>query len=233
MSSQKKTLKALNNKQDLIMVSLKKFYKEKDNIEQLLPIVNGGSKLSLRIIDWFVTNYSKKNNVIYYLKRTKKGVNDYSYSKEGDDEYSDPFIVYIRYKSQLDGFQKRLFDPFCRIGKNGNRIEFFYDDKDSIVTTVGQLNFFKWAIENNILAYIKDNIAEIEQDMNKNIRKLSPTTKKNKKGKKKSNKAKQDKISGGTSQGNSQSKRRKRRELSVSATKTFNKHKFNIVLEFE
>ena len=185
MSSQKKTLKALNNKQDLIMVSLKKFYKEKNNIEQLLPIVNGGSKLSLRIIDWFVTNYSKKNNVIYYLKRTKKGGNDYSYSKEGNDEYSEPFIVYIRYKSQLDGFQKRLFDPFCRIGKNGNRIEFFYDDKNSIITTVGQLNFFKWAIENNILAYIKDNISEIEQDMNKNIRKLSPTTKKNKKSKKK------------------------------------------------
>ena len=61
-------------------------------------------------------------------------------------------------KSQLDGFQKRLFDPFCRIGENGTRIEFFYDDDNSIATTVGQLNSFKWAIENNILVYIKDNI---------------------------------------------------------------------------
>ena len=231
MDFQKKTSKVLNNKQDLIMISIRKFYNDKNNITELLPIVNGSSKLSLRIIDWFVTNYSKKNNVIYYIPRKKTSLKN-KYSSEATDVYSEPFIVYIRYKSQLDGFQKRLFDPFCRIGKNGTRIEFFYDDKNSIITTVGQLNFFKWAIENNILDYINDNIKSIENDMNKNIRKLSPSTKKNKKIKKKSNKSKIQK--GGTPPNtSSQSKRRKRRELSVSATKTFNKHKFNIVLEFE
>ena len=36
---------------------------------------------------------------------------------------------------------------------------------------MGQLNFFKWAIENNILKYIRDNINIIEKDMNQNIKK--------------------------------------------------------------
>lgn len=230
----KKTVKALNNKQDLIMVSINKFYKDKKHIGELLPVINGSSKplLSLRVIDWFVTNYSKKHNIIFYLPKRNKNITPV-YSKKGDDVYSEPFMVWQRYKSQLDGFQKRLFDPFCRIGKNGVRIEFFYDDKNSVVTTVGQLNFFKWAIDNNILTYIKDHIKEIENDMNKNIRKLSPSTKKNKKQKKKSNKNKaSDKVGGGNSSTSTKS-RRKRRELSVSATKTLNKHKFNIVLEFE
>ena len=229
----KKTVKALNNKQDLIMISIKKFYKDKNNINQLLPVINGSSKplLSLRVIDWFVTNYSKKNNIIFYLPKKNKNITPV-YSEKGDDIYQEPFMVWQRYKSQLDGFQKRLFDPFCRIGKKGVRIEFFYDDKNSVVTTVGQLNFFKWAIDNNILIYIKDHIKEIENDMNKNIRKLSPSTKKNKKPRKKSNKNKSNDKVGGNPPTTTKS-RRKRRELSVSATKTFNKHKFNIVLEFE
>ena len=29
-----------------------------------LPIINGESKISLRLIDWFVTNYSKKHFTI-------------------------------------------------------------------------------------------------------------------------------------------------------------------------
>ena len=33
-------------------------------------------------------------------------------------------------------------------------------------TTIGQLNFFKWAIENNILDFIDKNYHAIETDMN-------------------------------------------------------------------
>ena len=96
MDFQKKTSKVLNNKQDLIMISIRKFYNDKNNITELLPIVNGSSKLSLRIIDWFVTNYSKKNNVIYYIPRKKTSLKN-KYSSEATDVYSEPFIVYIRY----------------------------------------------------------------------------------------------------------------------------------------
>ena len=238
MDSGKKTLKISNSKTDLIMNSLHKFYNNKSNITQLLPIINGETKLSLRIIDWFVTNYAKKNNTIFYNSRQKGGkAKPKEYSKIAYEEYNEPFIVFLKYKSQLNGFQKKLFDPFCR----RSRIQFHYDkDKDKyIITTVGQLNFFKWAIENNVLHYIKDNIKEIESDMNKNIRKLSPSTKKNKKSRKNKDSKEKivkvdiTKISEKKSPSSNQSKRRKRRELSSSATKTLNKHNFNIVLDFD
>ena len=218
MSSPKKTSKAVNSKQDLIMRSLHKFYKESDNIDKLLKIVNGESKLSLRIIDWFVTNYTKERGTIYYIPKKNSNLDlPNPYSLEATNEYPKPFMVNARYKSQLDGFQKKLFDPFCR----RKRIIFKYNDNNSLETTVAQLNFFKWAIDNKILDYIKDNLKEIEVDMNTTIKKHSPKTQKVKK---KSNK-KHD-VSGGST------KRRKRRELSTSANKTLNKHKFNIVLDF-
>ena len=36
----------------------------------------------------------------------------------------------------------------------------------SIQTTIGQLNFFKWALENQVIKYIEDNYEAIEADMN-------------------------------------------------------------------
>ena len=41
-----------------------------------------------------------------------------------------------------------------------------YRDGQSILTTLGQLNFFKWALENGVIAYINDNYEQIEKDMN-------------------------------------------------------------------
>ena len=43
-----------------MLEKLKLFYEDGNNIKKLLDIVNSNSKISLRIIDWFVTNYSKK-----------------------------------------------------------------------------------------------------------------------------------------------------------------------------
>ena len=39
-----------------------------------------------------------------------------------------------------------------------------------IKTTVGQLNFFKWAIENNIISYIRQHIKDIEESMRSYVR---------------------------------------------------------------
>ena len=58
----------------------------------------------------------------------------------------------MNYKSQLKAFSKKQFDPFCR----RKRIKFDYEKSKNIITTIGQLNFFKWIIENKILDYIKD-----------------------------------------------------------------------------
>ena len=140
-------------KQDLLMDSLKEFYSVNDNLNKLLDILKNKSNISLRIIDWYVTNYSKKTNCNYTLVKDNK---------------SAMFNVYINYKLQLKGYSKKQFDPFCR----RSRIKFFYDKSKYIITTVGQLNFFRWAIINNIIDSILKNIKIIEKDMNDSYKKI-------------------------------------------------------------
>ena len=149
----------LTGKQYLLLIPLTKFFCKEQNINKLKSILDGESKLSLRLIDWFVTNYSKKNLVMYNLIKLKKELLDNDSGIETDDSntveyFSDYFNVFSDYKAQLKSLNKKNFDPFCR----RSRIKFFYDMNDYIITTVGQLNFFKWAIENYILEYIEKNI---------------------------------------------------------------------------
>ena len=183
--------KNLSSRQNLLMTTLYKFY-DNDNINKILPIIKGENNLSLRIIDWFVTNYSKKNNVIYIISKNKKG-----------KVVTENFSVHMNYKNQLKAYSKKQFDPFCR----RERIHFYYSKEHFLITTVGQLNFFKWLIDNNIITYIYDHLEIIEMDMNENINKHYKSKKKD--------------------------IRRKRKELSISATKTLNKHQFNIILDFD
>jgi hypothetical protein len=186
----KNNFKIISSKKDLLMQSLINFFTNRDNLDQVIPIITGKSKISLRILDWFVTNYSKKNNIHYQITLNNKIKN---------------FIVYLDYKSQLKAYSKRQFDPFCR----RERISFIDHDNNELITTVGQLNFFRWGIENNIIEYIKSNYDIIENDMNNSLRNLY---------KKK--------------EGNTNN-RRKRTELSVSATKTVNKHNVSIIVQFD
>ncbi len=72
------------------------------------------------------------------------------------------FLVHDNYKSQLKEYNKKNFDPFCR----WNRIRVYFDTKKYFYTTVAQLNFFKWAIENHVLDYILDSLDTIETAMN-------------------------------------------------------------------
>ena len=121
------------------MTSLSKFYLDEKNINILIPIVNGLSKISLRVLDWFVTNLCKKHNkVIHYQK----------------DGKPNKLIVHLDYKNQLKAYSKKQFDPFCR----RERINFIYGKGNELLTTVGQLNFFRWAIEYHVLDYINDNL---------------------------------------------------------------------------
>ena len=62
----------LSSKQSLLMTSLYKFYENTGNTDKLLDVISGQNNVSLRIIDWFVTNYSKKNNIIYSFKKIVK-----------------------------------------------------------------------------------------------------------------------------------------------------------------
>tara|TARA_B100000900_G_C20575690_1_gene715227 strand:- start:150 stop:545 length:396 start_codon:yes stop_codon:yes gene_type:complete len=131
------------------------------------------------VIDWFVTNYSKKHNIEY-------------------NNNSNIVNVYISYKSQLKSYSKKFFDPFCR----RNRINY----KQSLSTTIGQLNFFKWALTNGILDYVTNNYKTIESDMNNSI-------------------IKKNKVS--------TNYRKKRKELSKSSYKTLTKRNNRIILTFD
>ena len=223
-SPRKKTPPKLSIKQDLLLEKLKVFYENKDNMQNLLDIINSTSKISLRIIDWFVTNYSKKNYVIIPVKKSQINGDGRVVNKTKKKDIKMVSVdvnVFLNYKAQLKAFSKKHFDPFCR----RERVSFKYNETDSIITTVGQLNFFKWAIDNGIIKYIKDNLKEIEEDMNTNIKK--PKTK----SKKKKGSIKKEALS--CTSNKTYKPRNKRRELSTSAVKTLNRHEGNIVLNFD
>ena len=48
------------NKDTILLKSLNIFFNKKRNMNKFLKIYNKKSKISLRLLDWFVTNYSKK-----------------------------------------------------------------------------------------------------------------------------------------------------------------------------
>ena len=152
----------VKGKRELLMKSLLGFYNAnpKQNVKVLRTIVEQKSVISLRLLEWFVTNFAKQNNVIYKTQA------------------SAIFNVYIDYKNQLRAYSKKMFDPFCRrqrlfltVDPETHRIVDYTDKEpksipsDMLVTTTGQLNFFRWAIENNVASYVLKNQECIESDM--------------------------------------------------------------------
>ena len=179
---------------DLLLTNLLDFYNDETKLDTMLSIINGESKISLRIVDWFATNYAKK----YYTLYTIKGETDAT---------SRRFKVYVDYKLKLKAYSKKRFDPFCR----WDRINIPYKNGNFIQTTIGQLNFFKWALENNVVDYIRDHYEEIENDMN---------------GRNSSSRKKEIHV-------DSNNKTRKRREeLSILASKSIKKEEVEIIVKF-
>ena len=217
---------SITSRKDLLMSSLQTFFDKTENIIKIISVINNNRKISLRVIDWFVTNYSKKCNVSYIINNnTNKLVSNKS---EYNPIYCSEFVVYLDYKLQLKAYSKGQFDPFCR----RSRLNFHYDkdkilnyleknnlsmpdivlfleenDSAYITTTSGQQNFFKWIIKKNIIEYINENITEIENDMNTCYKKHYNKKSKN-------------------------SSRKKRHELSVSASKSLSKSNVKVILTF-
>lgn len=148
---------SFNGKEITLINFLIAFYRNK--IELFSDIINQKTPLSLRLLDWLVTNYSKKYNITYPLKYNSETVY---------------FNVYIDYKNQLKAYSKKFFDPFCRqkrlvIDSNTFKWRTYTSEEDitkkDIITTVGQLNFFRWFIENKIIDYALCNVELIDRDM--------------------------------------------------------------------
>jgi hypothetical protein len=146
---------------ELLLQSLTTFYTKESHGNSLNGILNNQNKISLRLIDWFTTNYSKKHNIIYLIYSDTYG----NTTLNENNDIVNQFNVYNSYKSQLKAYSKKQFDPFCR----RERIEFKCGD-NILNTTIGQLNFFKWIIKNNIMEYIQMNISSIEDDMNYSLK---------------------------------------------------------------
>tara|TARA_B110000285_G_C15134987_1_gene626220 strand:+ start:903 stop:1451 length:549 start_codon:yes stop_codon:yes gene_type:complete len=172
---------------DILLEKLLKFYYKENNLQEMLSIINGTSPISLRIVDWFSTNYSKKNFTIYKTENNER------------------FKVYEDYKLKLKAYSKKRFDPFCRWDRI--KVPITENSNYCFETTIGQLNFFKWALENDIIQYIKNNYEHIETDMNNN----NSISK---------NKDKSIKT------------RKRREELSINAIKTFKQEKVEIIVTF-
>ena len=144
-------------KPEMVISSLQKFYTSHPEIDKVISYLNGEAPLSLRIIDWFVTKYSRKNFIRYPLNGQE-------------------FLVYLSYKGQLKAYSKQYFDPNCR----RERIMFKIPNYDQFMTTIGKLNFFRWALESNILQYIEQHEDEIRKGYNVYLKDLIQTQKNNK-----------------------------------------------------
>jgi hypothetical protein len=134
----------ISSHENVLLKSIEGFYDIDKNKLNFISVISSESQISIRLIDYFVTKFSKKNKVSYKL-----------------DEIL--FNVYQSYKHQLKLFQKKNFDPFAR----GIRIPYYIGDR-WVITTIGQLNFFKWFISKQILEYVNINKYYIELEMNKN-----------------------------------------------------------------
>jgi hypothetical protein len=193
----------IHTQNELLMQHLMEFYQQNNHLNKMMKIINGDSNISLRIVDWFVTNYSKKYYTVYDIP--------VSYTNEDNPETM-RFKVYNDYKLKLKAYSKKRFDPFCR----WERITIPYDKETNMETTIGQLNFFKWAIENKIIEYIENHYQIIENDMNMR----NSTSKRNKS------------LQNEESNADSGKTRKKREELSISACKCIKKETVKIVVKF-
>jgi len=151
----------IQSREEVLLKSLLKFY----NLDaQYLNILSAVSKqktiISLREMDYTVTNYSDNNKVIYKLKNGNN------------------FNMYLDYKCQLRGYSKKCFDPFCRrqrifldydtktpIFLEDSEINDYKNNDSGIVTTIGQLNFFRWAITNEVVDFCFNNKEAIDNEM--------------------------------------------------------------------
>lgn len=128
-----------------MMRNLRAFYDANpDALRTLTDILNppAGAKppISLRVLDWLITNYARRRRVI---------------TQPGGDTLN------IMYRAVLNGLSKKYFDPFRRRA----RVEFADADGNPLETTIGQLKFFKWAICNGVVAYGIAHAQDIERDM--------------------------------------------------------------------
>ena len=153
----------LNCKETLLLKSLIIFYRDKKNMDILLCFLKGKQRrLSLRLLDWLVTNYSKNHAVI---------INDTT------TNVSNVEFMYLAYKNHLKSYSKKFFDAFARRQRifytfdhhvykiRTVEMNSYYTRTDGFVTTIAQLNAFRFFISSGVVDYAIKHLEEVEKDM--------------------------------------------------------------------
>ena len=210
----------LTKKETFYYKIIDKYYKnlDKGKVLSMIEIVDGKSKISLRLLDWFVTRYSNKYKIRFDKNDHVSDLKDDKFDRKLDKGFN----VHISYKAQLKSYKKRYFDPFRRRKK----FKYYFDKekKISLCTTIGQMNFFKWAFSNEVINYVNNNYNTISKAM-VNTNKIDKTRKlKEKKEKDEKNKCsstKSDEIS------------IKKNNININAKNKTNNENLNIILSFD
>ena len=141
----------MNKTEQSMLPSLLKFFSDKSHFDVLKEFKRSKqSKFSVGLLNWFNVNYSKEYGVEYTIEHLGRQRSVY---------------VWQSYNAALSGYKKEYFDPFAR-GKNcGKEIAIEYEE-EVIQTTIRQLNYFRWAINNGVIDYVRSHVDEIYKDMN-------------------------------------------------------------------
>ena len=145
-----------SQRDELLLICLFRFFSVASNIKQVIRLLAPDALITRSLLDWFVTNYTKDNDVEYNFKGRVVNVNS-------------------EYKAQLHHYKKRRCDPFCR-GRDKFLLKTGVDECPEIETSMRQLCFFRWAIQCNILEYVEEHYEELRscyeaRDRRKNLRK--------------------------------------------------------------
>lgn len=174
----------MQGRQDLLLTSLRSFYDDPTNAATLLDVLQQRRNYpSLRILDWLITNFSRTKNVFHSATDAKGSRRQMSISinyrlqlRAYSKRKFDPFcrreriifpIVDTRADASPPTNKVMLGDPQeFRMPEEAIIKE--VDDGATVhhlVTTIGQLNFFRWAISNDILGFAMTHRDSIESDM--------------------------------------------------------------------
>lgn len=128
------------------LINLETWFTEERVQKLLLPLIRQTDPLSLRTLDWLVTNYAKKEPILLIQETGNV-----------------PLNIYQDYLSMLKIWKRKNFDPFRR----HTRIYFRHQGPGPRLeeTTVAQLNFLHWAETRNVLYYARKHLTEIQANM--------------------------------------------------------------------
>lgn len=135
--------KRISRKDEVLLTSVLDWYNaDESRVQQFIDIVKHKNGLSLRIIDWLITNFSKKVSVSIETRGL-------------------PGDLYRDYHKNLSAHNKKNFDPFAR----RQRICILLFGKERRFSTIGQLNFFRWFLQKNLCDFLLENKSVIEKNM--------------------------------------------------------------------